>query len=104
MAVAENFGFRGVDGIVKKFAKEPPVGLGSRQVLIRITHASLCSTELHYIPHGLALGHEGVGIVERLGDAVTRFELGDRVGIGYQRDVSPYHIILLPSFFWKVSG
>jgi len=99
MAVAEDFGFRGVDGVVKKFAKEPPVELGSRQVLIKITHASLCGTELHYIPHGLALGHEGVGIVERLGDAVTKLKLGDRVGVGYQRDVSPCLITLFPLFF-----
>lgn len=42
----------------------------SRQVLVRITHSGLCGTDEHYIQQSMVLGHEGVGIVEAVGDAV----------------------------------
>jgi propanol-preferring alcohol dehydrogenase len=32
-------------------------------------------------------GHEGVGIVVAVGDDVTAFRLGDRVGMGWRSDV-----------------
>ncbi|KAH8602136.1 putative NADP-dependent alcohol dehydrogenase C 2 [Bisporella sp. PMI_857] len=77
--------FRGVEGSVKKVPLELPAELGPKEVLIRITHASLCGTDLHVIPHGAALGHEGVGIVEKIGSTVTQFKIGDRAGAGYDR-------------------
>ena len=39
----------------------------------------MCATDLAYIPYGIALGHEGVGIVEAIGSEVTQFKVGDRV-------------------------
>jgi D-arabinose 1-dehydrogenase-like Zn-dependent alcohol dehydrogenase len=87
MAAPENFGYRGVDGKVKKVSIEIPVALGPKEVLIKITHSSLCGTDLHYVPYGMALGHEGVGLVEKIGSGVTTLKVGDRVGAGYLRDV-----------------
>jgi len=60
------------------------------EVLIRITACGVCHTELDEIegrtpPPALPVvpGHEVVGRVERTGGAVTRFSVGDRVGVGW---------------------
>jgi D-arabinose 1-dehydrogenase-like Zn-dependent alcohol dehydrogenase len=88
MATIQNNVYRGVEGTVKKVPFELPAELGPKEILIKITHSSLCGTDVHYIPYGAALGHEGVGIVEKIGSAVTQFKVGDRAGAGYLRNVS----------------
>ncbi|MGH2685690.1 MAG: alcohol dehydrogenase catalytic domain-containing protein, partial [Actinomycetota bacterium] len=57
--------------------------------VVRITTAAICGSDLHWY-HGKApmlpgeqLGHEGVGIVEEAGSAVTRFSPGDRVVVAF---------------------
>ena len=59
------------------------------QVLVRIEACGLCHTDIH-AAHGdwpvkpqppFTPGHEGVGIVERLGAGVTTRQVGDRVAI-----------------------
>lgn len=54
--------------------------------IVRITHTTICGTDLHilagHVPavtEGRTLGHEGVGIVEEVGEAVSNFKPGDRV-------------------------
>lgn len=54
--------------------------------LIRITRTTICGTDLGIlkgkvpdVPVGLTLGHEGVGIVEEVGDSVRSFKKGDHV-------------------------
>jgi alcohol dehydrogenase len=55
-------------------------------VLVKIQATTICGTDLHVV-HGLvptaakgrSLGHEGVGIIEKLGKAVSNFKVGDRV-------------------------
>jgi D-arabinose 1-dehydrogenase-like Zn-dependent alcohol dehydrogenase len=76
--------YRSANGIVRKVPSEIP-NLSPKQVLIRITHSSLCATDLAFAPYGLALGHEGVGIVEKVGSEVSTLKVGDRVGGGYHR-------------------
>lgn len=64
--------------------------------VVRLTRSAICGTDLHFIrgtmagvEPGTILGHEGVGIVESLGDGVRNFKVGDRVvvpstiGCGY---------------------
>ncbi|KIW88492.1 uncharacterized protein Z519_11061 [Cladophialophora bantiana CBS 173.52] len=82
--MAQTFVMRGVDGKVKKTPAEIPE-LKPNEVLVKITHSGLCGTDLYYIDPGCALGHEGVGIVEQVGNAVTAHKIGDRVGGGYLR-------------------
>lgn len=53
------------------------------EVLIKVTHSGLCGTDEHQITRGIALGHEGAGIVEEIGSAVKTFKKGDSVGWGY---------------------
>ena len=60
------------------------------EVLIRINACGVCHTELDEIegrtpPSVLPMipGHEVIGRVAEKGDRVTRFEIGDRVGVGW---------------------
>ncbi|MDI1302643.1 MAG: zinc-dependent alcohol dehydrogenase family protein [bacterium] len=61
---------------------------GKHQVLIRVTACAVCRTDLHIMDGELDApklplipGHEIVGIVISLGEGVTRFAIGDRVGV-----------------------
>ncbi len=54
--------------------------------IIRLTASAICGTDLHFVrgtmsgmKSGTILGHEGVGIIEQLGDEVRCFDVGDRV-------------------------
>ncbi|MEG9438583.1 glutathione-dependent formaldehyde dehydrogenase [Edaphobacter sp. HDX4] len=54
--------------------------------IVRITSSAICGTDLHFIrgtmsgmKKGRILGHEAVGIVEEVGNAVRNFRKGDRV-------------------------
>ena len=57
--------------------------IGGVEVLIRVTHSGLCGTDGHDVTSGCGLGHEGVGIIEKLGPEVTAVKIGERVGWGY---------------------
>ena len=61
---------------------------GRGELRIRVATCGVCRTDLHVVDGDLAEpklpivpGHEIVGRVEKLGPGVTRFALGDRVGI-----------------------
>lgn len=70
--------------------KEIPIPtLEAGEVLVKIEACGVCHTDLH-AAHGdwpvkpklpLVPGHEGVGIVEKVGEGVTSVKVGDRVGI-----------------------
>ena len=60
--------------------------IGAKEVLVKITHSGLCGTDIHYKGADMALGHEGVGTVQEIGEEVTLFKEGDRVGWGYLHD------------------
>jgi alcohol dehydrogenase, propanol-preferring len=70
-------------------AREVPVPRpGPEQVLIRVQACGVCRTDLHIVDGELTapklpliLGHEIVGAVVQTGEEVTRFHLGDRVGV-----------------------
>src|SRR5580692_8708402 len=54
--------------------------------IVKITKTTICGTDLHILKGdiptcqpGRILGHEGVGIIEKVGAAVTTFKPGDRV-------------------------
>jgi len=55
------------------------------EVLIRITATGVCHTDLHFMkgeaPVGMpvVVGHEGAGIVEKVGPGVTTVQVGDHV-------------------------
>ena len=77
-----------------KFAlKEKPVPVlqDERDALVRVTLASICTSDLH-IKHGsvpravpgITVGHEMVGIVEKTGSAVKNVKPGDRVTVNVE--------------------
>ncbi|WP_031514956.1 NAD(P)-dependent alcohol dehydrogenase [Streptomyces sp. NRRL F-5123] len=60
------------------------------EILVKIVATGVCQTDAH-VMHGRApaplpmvLGHEGAGIVERVGKAVTSVQPGDHVVLSYQ--------------------
>ena len=46
--------------------------IGGVEVLVRVSHSGLCGTDAHDRTSGCGLGHEGVGIVEKVGGEVER--------------------------------
>lgn len=57
------------------------------QIRIKVTACGVCHTDLHTVEGDLPLpklpiipGHEVVGVVDKLGDRVTRFSQGDKAG------------------------
>jgi len=72
------------------FVPSAPVPtIGPRDVLIAVTHAGVCGTDRHIyewdqwsasrIPLGITTGHEFVGRIVAVGDAVARVKVGQRV-------------------------
>jgi len=63
--------------------------VGPRDVLVAVTHAGICGTDRHIyewdawsqsrVKVGITTGHEFVGTVAAIGDAVWRTKIGDRV-------------------------
>ena len=63
--------------------------VGPRDVLIEITHAGICHSDIHTVngdwgpqPFPVVPGHEIVGTVTEVGAEVTTHRVGDRVGVG----------------------
>jgi alcohol dehydrogenase len=71
----------------KKWEEKPkPVLLEPTDAVVRIVKTTICGTDLHIlkgdvpeVTDGRILGHEGVGIIEEVGAAVTGFAPGDHV-------------------------
>lgn len=69
--------------------RELPVPLlEAGQVLLRVRACGVCRTDLHVVDGDLpnpklplVLGHEIVGMVVKIGEGVTDFEIGDRIGV-----------------------
>ena len=62
---------------------------GPHDVVIEISHCGVCHTDWHFVNNdfGMSLypmvpGHEIVGTVSRVGNAVRRFAVGDGAGVG----------------------
>lgn len=77
--------FHGVGDIRLEDVPDPVIE-SPTDAIVRITTSAICGTDLHFIrgsfpdmQPGTILGHEGVGIVEALGDDVRNLEVGDRV-------------------------
>ena len=63
---------------------------GEDEVIVRIEASGVCHSDLHLVETGWAhrlpvlLGHEGAGVVEEVGGAVTTLAPGDRVVLGWR--------------------
>lgn len=74
----------GETGLIEKDRPEA----GPNDAIVRPTLGLVCTSDVHTV-HGaigeredITLGHEAVGIVEEVGEAVEIFEPGDRVAVG----------------------
>src|ERR1700730_7681203 len=78
-------------------AEDRPVGArekkgptpGESEVAIAVEACGVCRTDLHIVEGEVSArlpivpGHQAAGKVVAAGEAVSRFELGDRVGVGW---------------------
>ena len=68
--------------------EKPIPEVGPLDALIKITTTTICGTDIHIlkgeypVAKGLTIGHEPVGVVEKLGSAVKGFREGQRVIAG----------------------
>src|SRR5512135_1455327 len=68
--------------------EKPVPEIGPLDALIRITTTTICGTDIHIlkgeypVAKGLTIGHEPVGVIEKLGSAVTGYTEGQRVIAG----------------------
>lgn len=78
-------------GTFKLEEKPVPEILSSTDAIVRVTLSSICTSDLH-IKHGsvpravpgITVGHEMVGVVEKVGAAVTNVAPGDRVTVNVE--------------------
>jgi isopropanol dehydrogenase (NADP+) len=67
---------------------KPIPDVGPNDALIRITTTTICGTDVHIlkgeypVAKGLTIGHEPVGVIEKLGSAVQGYTEGQRVVAG----------------------
>jgi threonine dehydrogenase-like Zn-dependent dehydrogenase len=80
--------FHGVGDIRVDEVPQPKIQ-DPTDAVVRLTASAICGTDLHFVrgtmpgvEEGRILGHEGVGVVEELGEWVRNFDEGDRVVIG----------------------
>ncbi|MFD6286925.1 NAD(P)-dependent alcohol dehydrogenase [Streptomyces sp. NPDC060205] len=67
--------------------------VGEQDVLIEIKFAGICHSDIHQAREGwgeaifpMVPGHEIAGVVTEVGSGVTKFAVGDRVGVGCMVD------------------
>ena len=75
---------------LKPFYFDPPE-MGENDVRVSVTHCGLCHTDIQAVDDYYSIteypfvpGHEIVGYVTQVGEAVSGIRTGDRVGIGWQ--------------------
>ena len=68
--------------------EKPIPDVGPLDALVRITTTTICGTDVHIlkgeypVERGLTIGHEPVGVIEKLGSAVQGYREGQRVIAG----------------------
>jgi len=78
--------FEGRERIVLGERPIPPCG--PNDAIVRITMTTICGTDVHIwreeypVERGRIVGHEPVGVIHELGEAVSGYEVGDRVLVG----------------------
>ncbi len=79
--------FHGIGDIRLDDVPEPTIQ-DPNDAVVRLTSSAICGTDLHFVrgtftgmKEGRIVGHEGVGVVEAVGDDVRNLNIGDRVVI-----------------------
>jgi threonine dehydrogenase-like Zn-dependent dehydrogenase len=78
--------FRGHEQI--RLEEVPVPRCGPTDAIVKVTLTTICGTDVHIwreeypVAPGRVVGHEPVGVIAALGDAVTGYAVGDRVLVG----------------------
>jgi alcohol dehydrogenase len=78
--------FRGRERI--GLEEHPKPSCGPNDAIVRVTLTTICGTDVHIwreeypVSPGRIVGHEPVGVIEELGEAVEGYEVGERVLVG----------------------
>jgi alcohol dehydrogenase len=73
---------------VVELQERPVPEVGAGEALVRITTTTICGTDVHIlkgeypVKGGLIIGHEPVGVIAKLGEGVTGYQVGQRVIVG----------------------
>lgn len=66
--------------------KPKPSIKNTTDAIVKVLKTTICGTDLGiykgknlYMKDGIILGHEGIGIIEEIGDGVSQFKVGDKV-------------------------
>lgn len=81
--------FQGIKNFKVKDVADPKI-IKNDDIIIKVTSTTICGSDLHLlrgtiskVPHGLVIGHEAMGIIEEVGNAVRKLKKGDRVVIPF---------------------
>jgi alcohol dehydrogenase len=78
--------FEGRERIVLE--ERPMPRCGPNDAIVKVTLTTICGTDVHIwreeypVEQGRIVGHEPVGVIHELGEAVSGYEIGDRVLVG----------------------
>lgn len=78
--------FEGRERIV--LAERPLPACGPTDAIVKVTLTTICGTDVHIwreeypVAPGRVVGHEPVGVIHALGEAVVGYEVGERVLVG----------------------
>ena len=78
-------------GVFELIDKQKPQLIEYTDAIVKVTMSSICTSDLH-IKHGsvpkavqgVTVGHEMVGIVDKIGNNVTKVNVGDRVTVNVE--------------------
>jgi len=86
---------------------EPPTKLEFGQVLVKVCYSGICGAQINeidaikgpdrFLPH--LLGHEGSGIVEKIGEGVTTVKSGDHVVLHWRKSSGIESVT--PKYLWN---
>src|SRR5919108_4900038 len=68
--------------------ERPIPSCGPNDAIVKVTLTTICGTDVHIwreeypVEQGRIVGHEPVGVIHELGEAVEGYEVGDRVLVG----------------------
>jgi len=80
--------YKGVRKVAVEEVDDPKI-MDPRDAIVKLTTSAICGSDLHMyegrttISPGSILGHEPLGVIEEVGDAVTSLKRGDRVVVTF---------------------